>query len=295
MFVSYAQNGEDILLYRALRGIERGRYVDVGAADPVADSVTCAFYQRGWRGINLEPSPAAFDRLAAARPGDINLNLAAGEHEGTISFFMVEGADVLSTALPGQMAALAEQGWKSREIQVPVRRLASILAAHPIDSVHFLKIDVEGFERAVLAGADLRQFRPWINLVEATAPNSQVPTHHEWEDLLTAADYRFVWFDGLNRFYVAAEKSELAAAFQVQPNVFDRYVKYSEALAKVQLSEANARLQETAAALHSAQEQLAAQRIELEELRAAARASGPRDQGTLPDSTAHRRRRAPKG
>ncbi len=91
MFISYAQNGEDVLLYRALRHVVRGCYIDVGAADPVIDSVTCAFYERGWRGINIEPSPAAFARLAAARPEDLNLNIAAGETDGEMPFFLVEG------------------------------------------------------------------------------------------------------------------------------------------------------------------------------------------------------------
>jgi FkbM family methyltransferase len=274
MFISYAQNAEDVLLYRALGNIERGCYVDVGAADPVFDSVTCAFYQRGWRGINLEPSPVPFKRLAKIRHEDINLNLAIGDGEGTTAFFVVQGADILSTAVPGQMAALAGQGYNARQIEVPVRPLAAVLEEHAVGTIHFLKIDVEGFERAVLAGADLRRFRPWIILIEATAPNSQVPTHHQWEDLLIAADYRFAWFDGLNRYYVSAEKSDLAPALQMQPNVFDKFKRHAEALAQYQLAEANKQLtaaasrqQETEAALRAAEALLEAQRIELDDLR----------------------------
>lgn len=274
MFISYAQNYEDVLLYRALGDVDRGRYIDVGAADPVFDSVTFAFYQRGWRGINLEPSPVPFKRLVELRREDVNLNLAIGDAEGTTAFFVVQGADILSTALPGQMEALAGRGYKAQQIEVPVRPLAAVLEEHAVGTIHFLKIDVEGFERAVLAGADLRRFRPWIILIEATAPNSQLPTHHLWEDLLIAADYRFAWFDGLNRYYVSAEKSELAPALQMPPNVFDKFKRYDEALAQHQLAEANKQLaaavsrrQETEAALHAAQEQLAAQRIELDDLR----------------------------
>ena len=54
-FVSYAQNGEDVVLFRALGGVESGRYVDVGANDPVADSISYAFYLRGWSGITIDP------------------------------------------------------------------------------------------------------------------------------------------------------------------------------------------------------------------------------------------------
>ena len=51
-FISYAQNYEDVMLWRALQHIENGFYIDVGAAWPDVDSVTKAFYDKGWRGIN---------------------------------------------------------------------------------------------------------------------------------------------------------------------------------------------------------------------------------------------------
>jgi hypothetical protein len=54
-FVSYAQNFEDVMLWRALRSLESGFYIDVGANDPTIDSVTKAFYASRWHGINIEP------------------------------------------------------------------------------------------------------------------------------------------------------------------------------------------------------------------------------------------------
>jgi hypothetical protein len=41
----------------------------------------------------------------------------------------------------------------------------------------------------------------------------------EWEPALLAQGYRFAWFDGLNRFYVADKAAELLARFpKVQPD-----------------------------------------------------------------------------
>ena len=62
-FVSYAQNFEDVMLWRALREVTHGFYIDVGAADPDSDSVTRAFYDRGWSGINVEPVAGAMRLL----------------------------------------------------------------------------------------------------------------------------------------------------------------------------------------------------------------------------------------
>jgi hypothetical protein len=87
--------------------------------------------------------------------------------------------------------------------------------------VHWMKIDVEGMEAAVLRGWDPRALRPWIIVVEATLPGSTEQCHQEWEPLLLAADYAFVFFDGLNRFYVAQERAGLASAFAAPVNVHD--------------------------------------------------------------------------
>lgn len=54
-FISYAQNFEDVRLWRVLKQFEHGFYIDVGANDPRHHSVTKAFYDHGWQGINVEP------------------------------------------------------------------------------------------------------------------------------------------------------------------------------------------------------------------------------------------------
>ena len=78
----------------------------------------------------------------------------------------------------------------------------------------------------MLAGADFSRFRPWIVLLEATRPLTTT-TSVDWEPALLAADYQFVWFDGLNRFYLAREHHEaLRSHFELPPNSFDDFVKY---------------------------------------------------------------------
>ena len=44
LLVSYAQNGEDVRLWRVFAALSRGFYVDVGAGEPVTNSVTKLFY-----------------------------------------------------------------------------------------------------------------------------------------------------------------------------------------------------------------------------------------------------------
>lgn len=222
--ISFAQNQEDIMLWRALGHIHNGFYIDVGAADPVDLSVTRLFYDHGWHGINLEPQAAYFALLNAARPRDINLQLAAGREAGSHVFHRIDGTG-LSTFDARIAARHRANGWDVVEETIDALPLAEICRLHrPHGPIHFLKVDVEGAEGDVLAGADFRNFRPWIVLVEATLPLSQEQSYAGWEPILTSQGYSFVWFDGLNRFYLADEKNdELGRHFQVQPNVFDGF------------------------------------------------------------------------
>ncbi|MEP7085304.1 MAG: FkbM family methyltransferase, partial [Betaproteobacteria bacterium] len=153
VFVSWAQNGEDALLARVLDGVECGCYIDVGANEPDTHSVTRAFYDRGWSGINIEPLLAFHARLAAARPRDINLAVAAGEADGTV--IIAEIADTgLSTADVDVAARHARNGYPVLSREVPMLTLDTIWTRHVTGEVHFLKVDVEGKEAAVLAGID---------------------------------------------------------------------------------------------------------------------------------------------
>ena len=240
-FISYAQNFADVLLWRALGQVGTGFYIDAGAAHPDADSVTRAFYDRGWRGINVEPVPEAARRLRAARPRDITVQAALGSAPGRAVLHHV-GSEGLSTLSADIAARHREAGLAAEDLEVTVETLAALCERHAPPDIHFLKVDVEGSERDVLAGADFARFRPWIVLVEATVPNSPVEDFGGWEDILLAAAYRFVWFDGLNRFYVADERAAaLGPHFRTPPNVFDDFLRAADTESVRRLSRAEAR------------------------------------------------------
>ncbi|MES2536575.1 MAG: FkbM family methyltransferase [Pseudomonadota bacterium] len=235
-FISYAQNFEDVMLWRALCNVDNGFYIDVGAFDPQIDSVTKAFYDRGWRGINIDPSTERFAALLKDRPRDLNLNIAVDDHAGERPFF-----EILDTGLSSVVDSVAERhraaGRPVLETCVAVQTLASICDQHVTGEIHFLKVDVEGAERAVLAGMDFRRFRPWIVIVEATEPMTQNRIEQEWEGILAANDYRQAYFDGLNCFFIANEQAELSKFFAVPPNVFDDFIRAEECRLRTQLEE----------------------------------------------------------
>lgn len=234
--ISYAQNFEDVMLFRALRNVGPGFYIDIGACAPESDSVTKLFSERGWRGINVEPTPLWLDQLKARREHDINLGVAVSDHEGTATFHVIGDTGLSSMNDDITNGHTAAGRSVTERLTVPVTTLRALWQQHVPEGqdVHFLKIDVEGEELGVIRGADWNRHRPWIVVVEATLPASQIPSHEEWEPVLLGHRYRFVYWDGLNRFYLAEEHAGLAAAFDAPPNVFDGFVLYREVLVEQQ-------------------------------------------------------------
>ena len=240
-FVSYAQNLEDVMLHRALRDVRGGFYVDVGAGDPEELSVTKAFYDAGWHGINVEPDPDYAQKLRTARPRDVTLQAALGARPGRLVLNRIAGTG-LSTFDAKFAARHANTGFNSTPLEVEVTTLFEVCRAHAPAEIHFLKIDVEGAERAVVEGADFSMHRPWITVIEATEPFAPTPSYEAWEFLLLAAGYVFVWFDGLNRFYVAKEREQaLRPAFGAPPNFFDEFRRAEEIALHARAATAEAR------------------------------------------------------
>jgi FkbM family methyltransferase len=242
-FISYAQNFEDVMLWRALGSIESGFWIDVGAAHPTELSVTRAFYDRGWHGVNIEPEPDYAAALRAERPRDINLQVAIAAVPGRSVLHRIPGTGLSTFDAPTAARHVAAGFPQDEPMEVEVTTLAAVCAAHAPRDIHFLKIDAEGAEREVLLGADLGTYRPWIIVAEATLPLSPVPQIETFSELLAAADYRQCWFDGLNVFFLAAEhKARLAPCFRIPPNVFDAFVPAGQVAADARADAAEHRV-----------------------------------------------------
>lgn len=230
-FISYAQNGEDVVLWRALHSVVDGRYVEVGANDPTKFSISRSFYDRGWSGITIEPVPSFAALHREARPRDIQVEAAATSmpvDEITLHAIPETG---LSTLVDDISERHGAAGFEHADIVVAARRLDSILEENHYEDVeiHFLVVDVEGAEADALRSIDLTRWRPWVLVIESTAPLTTEQSHTEWEDSVLAAGYVYCLFDGISRFYVAAEHAdELGSKLSYPACVLDPYTRISD-------------------------------------------------------------------
>jgi FkbM family methyltransferase len=225
--ISYSQNQEDVVLFRLVELIPEGIYVDVGAAHPVLDNVTYALYKAGWHGLNIEPMKREADLLKEIRPRDITCETAAGDAVGRVTLYAapIENRGA-TTADKDLVTKYTSTGQSFEAFEVDVVRLDQILEENKIEIVHILKIDVEGAERAVLEGASISKYRPWVLVIEATRPKSTEDVSSEWENLVLEAGYSQTLFDGLNKFYVRNDMPEVMKMMSTPANVFDRWAPF---------------------------------------------------------------------
>jgi FkbM family methyltransferase len=220
--ISYAQRFEDLYLLRCFGGRSEGFYIDIGSGHPVYDNTSFAFYLKGWQGITVEPNPALARLSRAVRPRDRHVEALLGASVGEATFYLVDDFHGLSTMIESHAHAAQRQfGKSSHPLVVPVTTLKELCREHVPATFEFLKVDVEGAEREVLLNGDWQNFRPKVVVVEALAPYTLAPAWPEWEPFLAKHGYRYVWFDSLNRYYLAEEANDLAICFETAPASFE--------------------------------------------------------------------------
>lgn len=247
--VYYSQNREDLILDTFFPDVEKGFYVDIGANDPVVDSVTKLFYDKGWHGINIEPIKRHYEDLQAQRLRDINLNMGVSDQEGELVFNEYTSGDGLST-FSSEMVQEYEGQDKEiykdvKQYTVKVKKLRDILTAYNVKKIHFMKVDVEGFEYKVLESNDWKTFRPEVICIEA---NHIV---EDWRPLLRKHDYALAFSDGLNEYYVDSRTSRREKFDFVNQVVIDKSggLRASDFALIAQLEEA---IKDSHARLHAA-------------------------------------------
>jgi FkbM family methyltransferase len=203
-------------------GQDTGTYVDVGGGHPVADNVSFWFYLKGWRGLVVEPQQRLAGIYAGVRPRDRVVSCLAGSSEGEAEFHVVDTLHGFSSMVRAHAEGAEKFGAGFATTRLPVRPLAALIEEAGLEAIDFLKIDVEGAEAEVLAGMDFARFRPRVVLVEAIEPGSMAEAWGAWEPELVQHGYRFAFFDRLNRFYVAAQATGLAARFPPEPAAWDK-------------------------------------------------------------------------
>lgn len=206
---SYSQVAEDLLCAYYLKKTANIRYIDVGCLWPIIHSNSYFFYERGGRGVCIDPNPDVAEEYKSIRPRDAFVNCGVGLVENTLIYRRFENPvfNTFSEARTAELAAANRQGRRLVDtLAVPVRPLTSILkdagwAEQYGNRADFLSVDVEGFELEVIQSLDFSYVRPRIVILE-TVVKSERSKGKQAQDLLKASAYRICGETGHDIFFI---------------------------------------------------------------------------------------------
>lgn len=210
-----SQFGEDLWIWDVLGRQTSGFFIEAGAFDGYAFSVTYALEAIGWTGLLVEPLPERKESCAARRPhsrvvhaalgpdgsqGTTRLTAVADQYGGMLSF---TGSD---TAHARQMA---QNRHATTSVDVPLTSLNALLEQHsgPIDAA---VIDVEGMEVEVLKGFDLGRFRPRVLIIEDNSMGKDPGVERH----MAGQDYTFAGWLAVNRLYIRKDEAHRLNVFR---------------------------------------------------------------------------------
>ena len=142
-----------------------GNYIEYRRRGPDEDSVTRAFYEAGWRGVNVVPMSPLAERPRHRRPDDINLSVAVGAAPVSALFIRNSGSrqgqqarrkprDSLHSILAAPSRPAIRVGMS---VRVELRSLRWHRSATPIrtEVILFFKDRCRGFRTRGPAGGGL--------------------------------------------------------------------------------------------------------------------------------------------
>lgn len=155
VLTAYGHQGEDAVLQAALKWVEKGTYVDVGAYHPTLYSNTYAFYKKGWRGIVIDPNIDMKPLYTLMRPRDTFVHTAVGERAEEKPYYMFADGAYNSFDETRARSWKASRGLDIKEVRtVAFKPLSQILREQHIEQIDFLNVDVEGLDLEVLKTHD---------------------------------------------------------------------------------------------------------------------------------------------
>jgi len=189
--------------------LKNGKFVDIGANDGISGSLTFDLEKNGWKGILIEPNPILVERLKQFRTSPV-FQYAISSTEGELPFYIVEGAENLHGLSRFDYTKEFEAhvnscGGVVKKTIVHVKKISTIInELSNLESVDFLKIDVEGHELEVLKSFDFNKFHPLLIVTEDNFKDADKSVRK----LLLDKGYEVIARDRINNWF--APKSEVS-------------------------------------------------------------------------------------
>jgi FkbM family methyltransferase len=161
---NYSQLGEQSVLENILARIQSKHtvnsvYLDIGAYHPHEGSNTFRFYQRGWRGMVVDPNPDKIRKFLRLRPDDIAIQKAVvpDSYAAATAVMRSSGPHDARESIDPEVNPnhkILEASLTYTTSVVPISKLLTQCRAQ-LGLPSILNLDIEGLEYAIIKSADL--------------------------------------------------------------------------------------------------------------------------------------------
>lgn len=189
--LSYSRAGEDLVINEIFKSKGTGTYIDIGCHDPIKNSNSYLFYNKGWRGLNIDANEEKINLLNIVKPLDVNINLAVSSEKGEIEYLEIEGDDSMNTTKTEfYNNFIKDQNYNIKKKSfIRCDSLKNILETHlEFSEIDFMTIDVEGSELEILNSNNWNKFKPKVLLIETEIENFDFVTNPIFK-LLNSLEY----------------------------------------------------------------------------------------------------------
>jgi FkbM family methyltransferase len=163
----FSQTGEDGILNCFLPS--QGFYIDVGAHHPLRYSNTHMLYRRGWRGINIDPTPGSMTTFEKFRQRDTNLEIAISRSTKKRRLYVFEEGGYNTFDKKTANGLL-----RNKKAQLLMSRIVPCLSLKEVcrkyvptgQNIGLLTVDAEGHDVEILESHDWVNYRPTVVVAE---------------------------------------------------------------------------------------------------------------------------------
>jgi len=197
----YSQNAEEKIILDYFKDFT-GTFCDLGANDGITFSNTRALAERNWKGVFVEPSPKAFEKLKSLYSGHKGFYLypfAINGHNGKAmlqeSGSLCSPSDVgLVSTFHASEKARFDRSVNYAPVEVKTFKWKTFLNRLTIKEFDFISLDVEGSELTILPDMDLSKTK-----MICLEHNGKAELKTEYEKYLEG--FRLIYTSGENVIY----------------------------------------------------------------------------------------------
>ena len=143
----YSQNDEEQYIARYFRDASAGTFLDIGAFHPKTFSNTRALYEKGFKGVFVEPSPSLMPAFVSEYGNDPAIELVQlciGTRNGTVEFYD-SGGDAISTTVASETERWEKAyNVKFCKIACEMVTVAELISRSRYKRFDFINVDTEG-------------------------------------------------------------------------------------------------------------------------------------------------------